>query len=327
MLYSSVHLLQQLNRKLASGFILAFHEIPADRFVNLVESLGRLEIVPLETLSQRSKAGRSTSGLAAITVDDCVGGNTRALIKLLEAKAWPGTFYVPTSYLDSGEGMPFQWWFRLEPFLSGKILHLKARTIDLTVPNAVKRLFKEMELLWHTRPRETYVSTIAEIGETLVRDYAVPKASLIPPAPLTWPELAAFSRNEMIRFESHGKSHTAMSALSEPDLESELRESKKAISEHTGRECRHLAYPFGSPASIGSVSPTIAARYYESAVTMSLGSVAHANPWLIPRIPLYAQNTARTANFKVLLKCSKAARLGPSVRFHPRPKVDFLSLL
>jgi peptidoglycan/xylan/chitin deacetylase (PgdA/CDA1 family) len=319
--YSTVHLLQQLNRKLASGFILAFHGIPADRFVNLVESLGPLEIVPLETLIKRSKSGQSTFGLVAITVDDGVGGNTRALIKVLDAKAWPATFYVPTSYLDSGEGMPFQWWFRLEPFLPGKILHLKARTIDLTVPNVVKRLFKEMALLWHTRPREAYASTIAEIVEALIRDYEIPRAALLPPAPLTWSEVTAFSRNELIRFESHGVSHTAMSALSEPDLESELRESKKVISEHSGRECRHLAYPFGSSASIGSVSPTIAARYYESAVTMTLGSVDHANPWLTPRIPLYPENTDKWANLKVLLKCSKAARLGATLRFESRPKV------
>jgi peptidoglycan/xylan/chitin deacetylase (PgdA/CDA1 family) len=324
--YSTLYLLQQLNRKLSSGFILVFHEISADRFLNLVESLRPLEIVPLETLVKRSKSGQSTSGLMAITVDDCVGGNTRALIKMLEAKAWPGTFYVPTSYLDSGEeGMPFQWWFRMEPFLPGKRLHLKSQTLDFTAPDAVKKLFREMALLWHTRPRDTYALTIAEMVEALIRDYNVPRTALIPPAPLSWPELTAFSRNELIRFESHGVSHTAMSALSEPDLESELRQSKKVISEHTGRECRHFAYPFGSSASIGSVSPAVAARYYESAVTMSLGSVDHANPWLTPRIPLYPENTDKLANFKVLLKCSKAARLSATLRYRSRPKVTFSS--
>jgi peptidoglycan/xylan/chitin deacetylase (PgdA/CDA1 family) len=317
--YSALYLLQRLNRKLSSGFILVFHEISADRFLNVVESLSPLEIVPLETLIKRSKSGQSTSGLVAITVDDCVGSNTRALIKMLEAKAWPGTFYVPTSYLDSGKGMPFQWWFQMEPFLPGKRLHLKSRTLDFTAPDAVKKLFREMALLWHTRPRDTYASTIAEMVEALIRDYDVPRTALIPPAPLTWRELTVFSRNELIRFESHGVSHIAMSALSESDLESELQQSKKVISEHTGRECRHLAYPFGSSASIGSLSPAVAARYYESAVTMSLGSVDHVNPWLIPRIPLYPENTDKLANLKVLLTCSKAARLTATLRYRSRP--------
>jgi len=36
---------------------------------------------------------------------------------------------------------------------------------------------------------------------------------------------------------------------------------------------------------------------------MSLGCVDSANPWLLPRIPLYPQNSRKFVQLKVLLKC------------------------
>jgi len=36
---------------------------------------------------------------------------------------------------------------------------------------------------------------------------------------------------------------------------------------------------------------------------MNLGHVDHANPWLLPRIPLYPKNSILFARLKILLKC------------------------
>jgi hypothetical protein len=53
--------------------------------------------------------------------------------------------------------------------------------------------------------------------------------------------------------------------------------------------------------SIGTAASAIARRFYDSAVTMSLGSVDRADPWLLPRIPLYAENSAVRARLKIAL--------------------------
>jgi len=37
---------------------------------------------------------------------------------------------------------------------------------------------------------------------------------------------------------------------------------------------------------------------------MTLGSVDGANRWLLPRIPLYPENSTRFAHMKILLKCT-----------------------
>lgn len=54
----------------------------------------------------------------------------------------------------------------------------------------------------------------------------------------------------------------------------------------------------------------LAQRFYDSAVTMSLGSVDRADPWLLPRIPLYSKNSVLFARMKILLKCTS---LSPSM--------------
>lgn len=300
--------LQRLRMGFPRGFILALHEIDPGRLAQLVGSIQPAQPVPLSELVERSKQGRPTSGLFALTVDDGVGDNVRALARLFRAQAWPATFYLPTRYLDSGEGMAFQWWQRLKPFLPRKRLALKSGVIDLSPPDAVDGLFKNMERLWHSRRLESYVPMTMELVEVVVRESGVTRETMLPPAPITWREVAELSKNDSIRFESHGVSHAAMSSLNDQELAFELKHSRDLITEHTGRPCRHLAYPFGSRQSIGRRAAAMSRQFYDSAVTMDLGHVDSANPWLLPRIPLYPENSGGLARLKILLKCNPMNR-------------------
>jgi hypothetical protein len=90
-----------------------------------------------------------------------------------------------------------------------------------------------------------------------------------------------------------------------------MKHSRDLVTEHTGRRCRHLAYPFGSWQSIGVRVAAAAERFYDSAATMSLGSVDFANPWVLPRIPLYPENSTLFARLKILLKRSTLSPLKP----------------
>jgi peptidoglycan/xylan/chitin deacetylase (PgdA/CDA1 family) len=277
---------RHMTRRL-SGFILAFHEIAPERFAALIECLGPVRPVHLGELVQRAARRKSNAGLFAITVDDGVGGNVRDLAQVIEAKGWPATFYLPTRYVDTGEGMAFQWWRKLEPLL----------------PRAeARKLGRRMRTLWYTRPQQEYFPLTMELVRGLLES-GVDRTVLAPPRPITWPEVAALGKSGLIRFESHGETHSAMSALTEDQVNFELKHSRDVITEHAGRECRHLAYPFGGPESIGSVAPSIARRYYDSATTMSLGRADGADPWRLPRIPLYQETCKASARLKLLLNC------------------------
>jgi len=305
--------LMHLLTRLSGGFVLAFHEISPQRVAGFVDAIRPAQIVPLSELVTRSRQHKSTSGLFAITVDDGVGNNVRALAPLFIARGWPATFYLPTAYIDTSEGMAFQWWRSLKPLLPRRKLKLKSGVIDLSGPSAVDELTKTMELLWHSERLKSYFPMTMELADLVVREMGVSRDAISPPDPISWPEVAELARNDLIRFESHGVSHTAMSALSAEDIEFEMRRSRDLVAEHTGRPCRHFAYPFGSRQSIGMRAAAEAARFYDSAATMSLGHVDFASPWLLPRIPLYPENSTLFARVKILLKCSTITvpRSGP----------------
>lgn len=293
-------LLEYWKEHFSAGFVLAFHDIRAERLAELVESLMPGEIVPLTELVDRSKSGKSTSGLFAITVDDGIGETVRNLARLFQERSWPATFYISTSYVDGGAGMTFQWWRNLVPFLPHRKLTLEDREIDLSQPGAIERLSREMERMWHSERPEAYLELTMGLVELIVREQDLCLDDIRPPEPITWAEVTKLSRDPSISFESHGVSHTAMSALTDEELVAELKFSRDRIADCADRACRHLAYPFGSDLSIGRRAVRMAQLYYDSAVTMSLGNVDAANPWLLPRIPLYKENANWLARLKLL---------------------------
>lgn len=298
---SGISFLQRFIARSPGGFVLAFHEIPPSRLLEMVEGLHPAQPVSLSELIQRQRDSKPTSGLFAITVDDGVGDNVRSLAQLFLRRGWPATFYIPTRYLDTGVGMVFQWWRRLHPLLPRTTLELSSGPIDLSPPGATAQLSQKMETLWHTQRLDSYQQLTMEIAEIASRPWGM--EAIQPAAPISWAEVESLSKSDLIRFESHGVSHAAMSSLTGQELVFEMKHSRDVIAEHTGRPCRHLAYPFGSPQSIGPKAAAVAQRFYDSAATMTPGNVANANPWLLPRIPLYRENSTRFAQLKVFLKC------------------------
>jgi peptidoglycan/xylan/chitin deacetylase (PgdA/CDA1 family) len=259
--------------------------------------------VPLDEIVERSVSHKSTSGLFAITIDDGVGENVRALGQVFLQKRWPATFYLPTQYLDTGEGMPFQWWRQIQPLLPRRTIHLRSGTLDLHSAECVEDLSRKMERMWHTRRQDAYLPLLMELVEVTLKEARLPLAAVKPQAPISWPEVEELSKHELLRFESHGVTHAAMSSLTEEELCFEMKHSRDLLTERTGRRCRHMAYPFGSPESIGSLAASVARRFYDSAVTMTLGHVDEGDPWLLRRIPLYPKNSTWVARMKVFLKC------------------------
>lgn len=295
--------LLRMTMRRTGGFVIALHEIPSERVARFVEGMKPAQPVPLDEVVRRRKEGKSCSGLFAITIDDGVGDNVRALSKLFHDRQWPATFYLPTQYLDTGEPMAFQLWWRLKPILPRKKLELESGVVDLSAAPAFRAFSRKMESMWYSERQEAYLPLTRDLARAVMKELKISAKELRAPAPITWAEVKQIGASGLVRFESHGVSHTAMSALTERELVTEMSASQQIISEHTGRACRHLCYPFGSLESIGSLAPKVARRFYDSASTMTLGSVDVADPWLLPRIPLYPTNSMLFARTKIFLKC------------------------
>ena len=127
-----VGLFQRMLMRRTGGFVMAVHDIPPEKLAHFVDGMRPAQPVHLDELVRRRKEGRPCSGLFAITIDDGVGENVRALSQLFRARQWPATFYLPTHYLDTGEPMAFQWWWRMKPLLPGRKLKLASGQFDFS---------------------------------------------------------------------------------------------------------------------------------------------------------------------------------------------------
>ncbi len=295
-------ILDRALRSLSCGFIIAFHEIPPGRLVEIVEDLGAFHPAPLDEIVARRKKGLSTGGMFAITVDDGVGSNVRAVAAAARVRRWPVTFYLPTGYIDSRCAMPFQWWRAVAPLLPRKPLRLNGETVDLAQEQVFRRLSRRMERLWRTQRMDSYLPLLTDLIDSVCRERGMPRQELKLPAPVSPKEIRELARDELVRFESHGVTHAALSAMSPEEIAEEMERSRDRVEQLSGSPCRHFCYPFGSPESIGEVAPQLARRFYDSAVTMSLGNLDRADPWLLPRVPLYPENRRVAVRCKIALQ-------------------------
>lgn len=274
--------------------------MPGGRFRELIECLAPDEPVHLSELVNRVHRGQGTKGIFAITVDDGVGGTVRALSAVAQDRHWPITFLLPTGYLDAPDGMAFQWFRRIVTRVPPVRIELRSGLVDLSTGPARRRFERRVLARMHTQPPAQYTELIDELVSHAIAQGWLSREHDAPPAPISWNEVTTLSTHPAIRFESHGVTHTAAAALPPDQLGRELRASQNRIQAHTGRACRHFAYPFGSPQSIGPVAPRLVAKYYDSGVTMVRGRLRNRNPFLLPRIPLYAADSAARARLKVL---------------------------
>jgi len=294
------HPAQWILGRLSGGFILAYHDVPSEVFEQQILALAPNEPVHLSELLERARTGRNSAGLFAVTFDDGVASTVRSIDAVCRRRSWPVTFYLPTLYLDERRGLPFQKWDRVLPHLPRVVIRLPSRTIDLRTDDAFGRFVSGVNCALYTQPRDSYAPLIEELVHWVLEQRLATNEQLLPPEPILWSEVATLSRQETIRFESHGVTHTAVVALSPRALEAELRTSQQRISEHTNRDCRHFCYPFGARESIGSLAPALVAQVFDTATTMLRGRLrGHARSHL-PRIPMYDGDGPAAARLKIL---------------------------
>lgn len=286
--------------RMRGGYVLAYHNLPGALFEQQIAALAPSRPIPLDELVERHARREPTGGLFAITFDDGVADTVRDIAAVARRRQWPVTFYLPTRYLDEPGGLPFQWLRAVERRAPDCTIELPGETIDLGTAEKRRELVKRLTRVMYTRPWAEYAPRLRAIADALVARGLVEPGALAAPAAVSWAEVETLARDAVLGFESHGISHTAVAALGPDELEHELASSRRIIAEHTGRECRHFCYPYGGPASIGDVAPTVVARHYRSATTMSRGRLGrHALP-LLPRIPVYPHDDADQVRLKVL---------------------------
>ena len=292
--------LERLLSGFGNGFILGYHNPPSKRFIEQIEAFRGLKITPLSEMVDRIRRGQSTAGCLAITVDDGVRTTVQALSSAALDRRWPVTFYLPTQYLDDPASAIHMLWTNLSAHLPLGTFKLSSGTYELTDKEKRMKFRKAMKHRLHTRPMSEYESLFRELRDHLVSSGAATLEELNPAPPITWEEVTEYSKTDLLDFQSHGVSHEAASVMNAAQFESELKVSQIKIREATGKPCRHFCYPFGGHVSIGAKAPKLAAKYYDSAVTMARGRLRGNELMMLPRVAIQDQDSPGLARLKVL---------------------------
>lgn len=292
--------LDRLNGR-RGGVILVFHETTPEilrRQLDQVEQ--RYAFISLDAFVDRLIAGKSTTGVCAITLDDGIGPVTEAASALAITQGWPMTFYLPTRYLDTGEAY---WFLELDLLLThaaGANVVFEGMALNLGSREGIDRASKTLRAHFITLPSYDAVThALRHLRRSLLGVETRPEG-LDVPLPIPWERVRQLARHDELSFEAHTVSHLALSRLTDDHLIAEMEDSRARIQEVTGRPVRHFCYPYGRPNEVGRVAPTHARSRFRSATTTDRGRCASGvDLALLPRVALDIADSEKVVAFKV----------------------------
>ena len=114
------------------------------------------------------------------------------------------------------------------------------------------------------------------------------------PGYFTWGQAAEMEASGLINIESHTVTHSSLTALSEEQLQREIKLSKADIERRLGKQVEFLAYPTGTYNL--HIAALVKEAGYKGAFTVKYGNVDHAsNLFALERVPIFhTENTHRS---------------------------------
>lgn len=257
--------LTELARRRDRAAVFCFHNVVPDDMAGLgddslhlrlgsfraiVDFVARaFDVVPLEELGARLRAGRPLGRLAAFTFDDAYAGVFRYALPLLAERSLPSTVFVVPEKADAPAAF---WWDAL-----AERGQLDAR--------------RRRESLLDLRGDERLILNGTAGGSRL-------PAALLPAA---WDEVRAAPGPACMG--SHTLRHLNLTALGTRELERDLAASRERLSAALDRECNLVSYPYGL--FDGGVVRAAAAAGYAVGTTMRYGLVnPGADSLALPRV-------------------------------------------
>jgi peptidoglycan/xylan/chitin deacetylase (PgdA/CDA1 family) len=211
----------------------------------------RCRVLPLDEIVERITAGRALPPRAvAITFDDGFRNNGTVAYPILEQLGLPATVFLITGLVGS----------RDTPW-ADRLFHAVARSrrlrLDLSAHGAGRwalhtrasrtrtgvALVEHLKMVDPARRRRL----LDDVAEQLSADLAAVLARTDGPcAMLTPPEIARLSGDGLMSFGAHTHTHEILTRMPLAAAADEIRRSKAAVEELTGRPVHAFAYPNGT---------------------------------------------------------------------------------
>ncbi|NNM72261.1 polysaccharide deacetylase family protein [Enterovirga aerilata] len=238
-----------------------------DLTLRLVRDSG-FEIVSLDDVPERLRAGREAQPFCALTFDDGYRDNREHALPVLRRHGAPWTLFVTSDYA-SGHGR--LWWLELEEVVRRRpSLMLDGRELPARGPEEKQAAFAHAYAVLRAGPEQVLRDTIA----AWCAESGVDMTELVRRECMGWDELAELARQPGVAIGAHTLSHPMLAKHDAGRAWLEIEGGRAAIAEKLGAEPRHLSYPVGDPGSAGPREFELAARAgYATAVTTRPGHV------------------------------------------------------
>ena len=223
----------------------------------------------------------------AITFDDGYADNAQRAAPALHSAGLPATFFVVGRL--TADGTEF-WWDRLEHLLFQSnsaaeyvAIRLDGQPIRIDIRSEAgrQRALKALNRRLRAGPAEHADRVVGEIAEAmgvaapvLCADHALLDAGALH-------DLAA---DPLFEIGSHAWSHSMLSALDPDQQTEELKRSRTTIEACTRKPVTSLAYPYGTPDSLGPTTlRSVRASGYERACVNTLDRFSGHRMLTLPR--------------------------------------------
>jgi len=262
-----------------------------DKFLD--EVLGYLvdekfDLVSLEEAVIRIKSGDNSRRFAAFTIDDGYKDNYDFAWPVFKKYACPFTVFVTTDII---EGKACLWWLILEQVIK------RQKEVEIDWENHLKKLDTSTlakkkqaweEIYWPLRGSNE--TELRQTIQVLAERYDIDTDALCRNLAMTWDEVRALNKDELVTIGAHTVSHPCLAELSYRDVRYEMTESRARIFKKLGEEPKFFCYPYGDETTAGQREFALAKDVgYEAALTTRKGVIYaehHAHIFALPRVSL-----------------------------------------
>ncbi|HLG14442.1 MAG TPA: polysaccharide deacetylase family protein [Blastocatellia bacterium] len=221
-----------------------------------------------------------------VTFDDGFRDNYTNAFPILKALGLPATIFLATGHVGRSKLLwsdAIAYCFKRTSVREVTLREVARQSLPLLSAGERKAAI-ECVLRWIKQAPED--TKRAFLGELSTRLNVEVDDSLAEGMHLTWEDARTMAADQ-IEFGSHSVSHPILANVDPARLEDELRESKRTIEEHLGREVIALAYPVGGPSAYNRrVQEAAAICGYKYAMSYEEGVAAAGacDPFAMPRI-------------------------------------------
>jgi peptidoglycan/xylan/chitin deacetylase (PgdA/CDA1 family) len=249
------------------------------------------DVLPLSALPDVLKNPTRHARSAFLMSDDGYRNLLTNAADVLDGVGLPWTLFVSTHHIDTGELNPFtaaRLFLYFAPAGSYVISHLGLVVLgdSKSREKTARRTIRKLRALDAQRGREAVAAMTAAVPEERLIGL---KARFGSERFLNWPQVAELAKRG-VEIGAHAHYHWPMHAKhSAKELTLEARASKERIENQIGA-CSAFAYPFGNTGDVSREAwHAVRDAGYAHAFTTLAGSLdGGANPWLLPRYALQA---------------------------------------